>query len=44
MLGIGAYGPTAFSGANDWIDSSVDERVRRVGIVHAARNLMALAL
>jgi nitrite reductase/ring-hydroxylating ferredoxin subunit len=44
MLGIAAYGPTAFSGASDWVDGSVDERVRRVGIVHAGGNLMALTL
>jgi nitrite reductase/ring-hydroxylating ferredoxin subunit len=44
MLGIAAYGPTALSGANDWIDGSFDKRVRRVGIVHAGSNLMALSL
>jgi nitrite reductase/ring-hydroxylating ferredoxin subunit len=44
MLGIAAYGPTAFSGASDWVDGSVDAGVRRVGIVHAGGNLIALTL
>jgi nitrite reductase/ring-hydroxylating ferredoxin subunit/uncharacterized membrane protein len=44
MLGIAVYGPTAFSGASDWVDGSFDPRVRRVGIVHASGNAMALSL
>jgi nitrite reductase/ring-hydroxylating ferredoxin subunit/uncharacterized membrane protein len=42
MLGIAAYGPTAFAGASDWVDAAADDRVKRVGIVHAAGNLTAL--
>jgi nitrite reductase/ring-hydroxylating ferredoxin subunit/uncharacterized membrane protein len=44
MIGIAAYGPTAAAGASDWIDGEVDDRVRRVGIVHAGGNVAALAL
>jgi nitrite reductase/ring-hydroxylating ferredoxin subunit len=44
MLGIAAYGPTALAGASDWADGAVDERVRRVGAVHAGGNLLALTL
>jgi nitrite reductase/ring-hydroxylating ferredoxin subunit/uncharacterized membrane protein len=44
MLGIAAYGPTAFAGASDWIDGESDERVKRVGIVHASGNLLTLGL
>lgn len=44
-VGIAAYGPTALAGANDWADSeAVDDRVRRVGITHAAINATALSL
>src|SRR4051812_15971819 len=44
-VGIAAYGPTALTGVNDWADSEpVDDRVRRVGLVHAATNATALAL
>ena len=44
-IGIAAYGPTAASGANDWADSEIaDERVRRVGLVHAGVNATALTL
>lgn len=44
MLGIAAYGPTALAGASDWADGAVDDRVKRVGIVHAGGNLLALTL
>jgi nitrite reductase/ring-hydroxylating ferredoxin subunit len=38
-LGLAAYLPTAVAGANDWADSeSVDDTIRRVGIVHSASN------
>ena len=44
-VGIAAYGPTALTGVNDWADSEpVDPAVRRVGLVHAASNSIALAL
>jgi nitrite reductase/ring-hydroxylating ferredoxin subunit/uncharacterized membrane protein len=44
MVGIAAYGPTAAAGVSDWIDGEHDDRVKRVGIVHAAGNAGALAL
>jgi nitrite reductase/ring-hydroxylating ferredoxin subunit/uncharacterized membrane protein len=44
MLGMAAYLPTAAAGASDWVDGAVDARVKRVGIVHAAGNSVALAL
>jgi nitrite reductase/ring-hydroxylating ferredoxin subunit/uncharacterized membrane protein len=44
-VGIAAYAPTAVTGASDWADTEIaDERVRRVGLVHAAGNLVALSL
>jgi len=44
-IGIAAYPPTALTGLSDWADSeSVDEEVRRVGLVHAALNGVSLAL
>jgi nitrite reductase/ring-hydroxylating ferredoxin subunit/uncharacterized membrane protein len=44
-VGIAAYAPTAVTGASDWADSEIaDERVRRVGLVHATSNLIALTL
>jgi nitrite reductase/ring-hydroxylating ferredoxin subunit len=44
-VGIAAYGPTALTGVNDWADSEpVDDAVRRVGLVHAATNSLALGL
>jgi nitrite reductase/ring-hydroxylating ferredoxin subunit len=44
-VGIAAYGPTALSGVNDWADSEIaDPAVRRVGLVHAASNAVALSL
>lgn len=43
--GIVAALPTAASGASDWADSTVgDEKVRRVGAVHAVANVAALGL
>jgi nitrite reductase/ring-hydroxylating ferredoxin subunit/uncharacterized membrane protein len=44
-VGIAAYGPTALTGVNDWADSEpVDPAVRRVGLVHAGSNAIALTL
>jgi nitrite reductase/ring-hydroxylating ferredoxin subunit len=44
-IGIVTYPPTAATGANDWADTEIaDERVRRVGLVHAASNTLALSL
>lgn len=47
LIGVGllAAGPTAWAGWSDWADSEVgDEKVRRVGIVHAAANGGAVLL
>src|SRR5215218_10324764 len=47
LVGMGVLGslPTAVTGSADWSDSeAVDERVRRVGAVHAAANTAALGL
>jgi nitrite reductase/ring-hydroxylating ferredoxin subunit/uncharacterized membrane protein len=45
QIGLLAALPTAVTGAGDWADSEpADERVRRVGLVHAAVNVSALAL
>ena len=42
-VGIAAYPATAVTGLSDWADSeSVDDDVRRVGLVHAAVNAVAL--
>ena len=44
-VGIAAYGPTALTGVSDWADSEIaDEGIRRVGLVHAATNAVALGL
>jgi nitrite reductase/ring-hydroxylating ferredoxin subunit/uncharacterized membrane protein len=44
-VGVAAAVPTAMSGLNDWADTEVaDAEVRRVGAVHAAANVGALAL
>src|SRR3954449_5138861 len=44
-VGITAYAPTALTGVNDWADSEpVDATVRRVGLVHASTNALALTL
>jgi nitrite reductase/ring-hydroxylating ferredoxin subunit/uncharacterized membrane protein len=43
--GIAAYPITAVTGANDWADSEIaDPKIRRVGIVHAVGNVVALSL
>jgi nitrite reductase/ring-hydroxylating ferredoxin subunit len=42
-LGVLAAVPTAASGASDWADA-VDPRARRMGLVHAASNVVALLL
>jgi nitrite reductase/ring-hydroxylating ferredoxin subunit/uncharacterized membrane protein len=43
--GIAAYAPTALTGANDWADAEpADPAVRRVGLVHAGSNAIALSL
>lgn len=45
QLGLLSAVPTALSGATDWADSELgDERVRRLGLVHAGANVTALAL
>jgi nitrite reductase/ring-hydroxylating ferredoxin subunit/uncharacterized membrane protein len=47
LIGIGllSAAPTVAAGASDWGDTEVgDERVRRVGIVHATTNLVASSL
>ena len=42
--GIAAYPITAITGVSDWADSeAVDSSVRRVGLVHATSNAIALA-
>src|SRR3954451_23167413 len=44
-VGLAASGPTAASGASDWVDTEMgDERARRVGIVHASTNATAFGL
>src|SRR3954453_11143060 len=44
-VGIAAYGPTALTGVNDWADAEpTDPTVRRVGLVHATANAVALSL
>jgi nitrite reductase/ring-hydroxylating ferredoxin subunit/uncharacterized membrane protein len=44
-VGIAAYGPTALTGVSDWADSEpADPTVRRVGLVHAGSNAIALTL
>jgi nitrite reductase/ring-hydroxylating ferredoxin subunit/uncharacterized membrane protein len=43
-IGVVAALPTAASGLSDWVDSSRDAGVRRVGVAHAASNTLALAL
>jgi nitrite reductase/ring-hydroxylating ferredoxin subunit len=44
-VGLAAYGPTAITGVNDWADTEIaDERVRRVGLAHAATNATAFTL
>jgi nitrite reductase/ring-hydroxylating ferredoxin subunit/uncharacterized membrane protein len=45
LVGVGVLAaiPTAASGVSDWADT-LDPRVRRMGLVHAASNVVALAL
>jgi nitrite reductase/ring-hydroxylating ferredoxin subunit len=44
-VGLAASLPTAVTGTSDWADTEIaDERVRRVGLVHAGANVSALAL
>lgn len=44
-IGLAAYLPTAAAGINDWADSeSVDDRIRRVGLVHAGCNAVGASL
>jgi nitrite reductase/ring-hydroxylating ferredoxin subunit len=44
-VGLAAYGPTAASGVNDWADTEIaDERIRRVGLIHAGTNATAFGL
>ncbi len=44
-VGIGAYLPTAATGINDWADTeTVDDTIRRAGLVHAGSNAFALSL
>jgi nitrite reductase/ring-hydroxylating ferredoxin subunit/uncharacterized membrane protein len=44
-IGIAAYAPTAVTGMTDWADAEpADEGTRRVGLVHAASNSVALTL
>src|SRR3954469_12447629 len=44
-VGLSAYGPTAAAGVSDWVDSEYgDERVRRIGLVHAGTNATAFGL
>jgi nitrite reductase/ring-hydroxylating ferredoxin subunit len=44
-LGLAAYLPTAAAGANDWADTeTVDDTIRRAGVVHATCNLIAASL
>ena len=43
-IGLLSAAPTAATGMNDWADTEIaDERVRRVGLVHAAKNMTAVA-
>lgn len=44
-LGLAAAAPTALTGWTDWADSEPgDDKVRRIGIVHAVSNVTAAAL
>jgi nitrite reductase/ring-hydroxylating ferredoxin subunit/uncharacterized membrane protein len=43
MVGIAAAAPTAVTGFSDWADTELsDEGVRRVGLIHAQANVVAL--
>jgi nitrite reductase/ring-hydroxylating ferredoxin subunit len=42
-IGLASYGPTVATGLGDWADAEIaDARVRRVGIVHAVSNSVAV--
>ncbi len=44
-VGLASSAPTVVTGLNDWADTEIaDERVRRVGAVHAAANTTAFTL
>ncbi|HEX7323472.1 MAG TPA: Rieske 2Fe-2S domain-containing protein [Mycobacterium sp.] len=44
-VGIAAFVPTALSGAGDWVDTEYsDEKSRRIGLVHAVVNVVALLI
>ncbi|HEU0192447.1 MAG TPA: Rieske 2Fe-2S domain-containing protein [Mycobacterium sp.] len=44
-IGMAAFVPTALSGAADWVDTEYgDEKSRRIGLVHAVVNVVALLL
>ncbi len=44
-VGIASYAPTAITGISDWADSEpAGDGIRRVGLVHAATNSVALSL
>jgi nitrite reductase/ring-hydroxylating ferredoxin subunit/uncharacterized membrane protein len=44
-IGLAAYMPTAAAGASDWADTeTVDDAIRRAGVVHAACNGIAASL
>lgn len=44
QVGLLASLPTAVTGVSDWADTEIaDDRVRRVGLIHAASNVSALA-
>ncbi|MDP9386052.1 MAG: hypothetical protein M3P50_12660, partial [Actinomycetota bacterium] len=44
-IGIAAFPPTALTGVTDWADTEIaDDGVRRVGLVHALTNSVALGL
>lgn len=45
LVGIAAAAPTAVTGFSDWADTELsDEGVRRVGLLHAQANVVALLL
>jgi nitrite reductase/ring-hydroxylating ferredoxin subunit/uncharacterized membrane protein len=44
-LGLAAYAPTAAAGASDWADTeTVDDTIRRAGLVHAGCNAVGATL
>ncbi|OBI00517.1 hypothetical protein A5678_18705 [Mycobacterium sp. E2733] len=45
LVGIAAAAPTAVTGFSDWADTELsDEGVRRIGLIHAQANVVALLL